>query len=261
VPVFQALRDRWTPVAGEEVAIQEEISDAQALVDGADEGIDDFSGRLSKAIQVITKDDTSHALYVFHFGGKTLSEFRTPKLSSQLQAMKSWVEPLQKSPHPSLLAMAPELVTLLAKADLAVAAKEKAYQHRREFRNVGARRQFVDDLNAARAQAYGDLAKMPFLVLGLPPDYAERFFTRPGADEKAEEEEDTIASVTARIAAQEKALAADRELLVKLQAAAEDERKAAEQRKQDEAALAALQDRKEELRREEEALLARLGKS
>jgi hypothetical protein len=258
VPVFQVFRDRWTLVQAEEISIEEETSYAQALVDEADDAIDDFCGRFSKALLVITKDNTAHALYVFYFGGKTLSDFRAPKLNIQLKAMKSWVDPLQKSPFPTLLAMAPELVTLLDQADKAVAAKEKAQVHRREFRTVGARRQFVDELNAARTLAYGELDKLPFLTPGLPADYADRFFPQePPAEEPVP---DTIESVTTRIADLQKALADAQALLQKLQAEAAKAALDEEQRQRDEAALAGLDQQEEELRKQREALLAKLGK-
>jgi hypothetical protein len=258
VPIFQALRDQWTPVQAEEIAIQEELSYAQALVDEADDAVDDFCGRFSKAVLVITKDDASHPLYILYFGGKSLSEFRAPKLNAQLRAMKAWVDPLQKTPHPALAAMVPELITLLDQADKAVAAKGLAQQHRREFRTVGARRQFVDTLNATRAQAHGELAKMPFLTPGLPPDYAERFFPQEPAAE--EPEPDTIASVTARISEQEKTLAADRVLLEKLQGDAVEAAKVEAERRQDEEALAAIEQQKQDLAKQEAALREKLGK-
>jgi hypothetical protein len=154
--------------------------------------------------------------------------------------------------------MAPELADLLDKADTAVDAKDKAKRHNREFRDVGARRQYLDALNAARAQAHGELAKLPFLTPGLRADFADRFFpSEPAAED---DEEDTVASVTARIAEREKALADDRALLQKLQ---DDATKAAqddEQRRLDEAALAALQQQKEDLRKQEDALRERLAK-
>lgn len=255
---LQPYRARWDVINAEEITIQEEISYAQALVDEADDGVDDFCGRFSKAILVITKDDTAHALYTFYFGGKTLSEFCAPKLNLQIKAMKNWVEPLQKSPHPTLLAMAPELVTLLAQADTAMDAKEKARRHNREFRDVGARRQFVDELNGARAAAYGELDKMRFVVPGLTANFADRFF--PVESEPDDAEEDTVASVKARIASQEKALAEDRTLLQTLEAQAAQAAQEAEQRRQDEAALAAVQQQREELRQQEEALLEKLRK-
>lgn len=189
---------------------------------------------------------------------KTLTQFRAPKLNKQLKSMKLWVQPLQSSPHPTLAAMAPELVTLLDQADQAVTAKEKAQAHRRQFRTVGARRQFVDELNAARTQAYGDIAKLPFLTAGLPADYADRFFPHEPAEE--EPEPDTIESVTARIAEREKAQVDDRKVLKALQDEAVEAAAAEAKRLQDEAALAAIEHQREELQRQEDELRARLGK-
>lgn len=258
VPTFQALRARWGLVQTEEIGIQEEMSDAQALVDEANDRIDEFCTRFSKALLVITKDNDRHPLYTFFFGGKNLSDFCAPKLNKQLVAMKAWVEPLQKTPHPSLAAMLPELQTLLTQADQAVAAKGKAKQHNREFRDVGARRQFVDELNAARTGAHGELAQQPYLTPGLPGDFADHFF--PADPEAEEPEEDTVESVTKRMAQRDADQGADRILLQQLKDAAAKAQQDAEQRKLDEAALAAIDTQEEELQKQREALLAKLGK-
>jgi hypothetical protein len=258
VPTFQNLRNRWGLVQTEEIGIQEEMSDAQALVDEANDKIDEFCTRFSKAILVITKDNDRHPLYTFFFGGKNLSDFCAPKLNKQLVAMKAWVKPLQTTPHPSLAAMLPELQTLLTQADQAVKAKEAAKQHNREFRDVGARRQFVDELNAARTGAYGELAQQPFTNPGLPADFAEHFF--PADPEAEEPEEDTIESVTARMAERDKDQETDRALLQKLKDEAAQAEKDAKQREEDEAALAALDTQDAEIQKQREALLAKLGK-
>lgn len=102
VPAFQALRDQWTGVQAQEITIQESLSDAKAQIDAADDALDDFADRLSKAVLTITKDDRTHALYVHFFGKKTLNEFKRPVLRGQLEAMRAWVKSLKESPHASL---------------------------------------------------------------------------------------------------------------------------------------------------------------
>jgi len=78
IPIFQPLRDECDVVLMQELKLQEDLSKAQALVDIADENIDDFASRLSKAVLTITKDDRSHPLYIFFFNKKPLSTFIRP---------------------------------------------------------------------------------------------------------------------------------------------------------------------------------------
>ncbi|MFT3767436.1 MAG: hypothetical protein QM820_18440 [Minicystis sp.] len=256
-PPFQALRDEWKVIQTQDVDIIEALAIAQALVDEADDGLDDFASRLSKAVLVITKDDKQSPLYLHFFGKKTLSELCRPTLAGQLDTMRGWIPSLQKSPYPSLQALAPELEQLVVAADAADAARDGARQRNREFRDVGARRQFVDKLNAARKQLFGELAKLPFTNPALPSDFAERFFRSEAGYE--EPEAPTVASVTSRIAEMEKALQAEKDLLAQLQGEAAAVEQAAAQQKADEAALAAVQKQMADLAKQAAELSQKLA--
>lgn len=257
-PAFQALRDEWTPTLNREISINEAISDAQALIDAADDTVDNFASRLSKAILTITRDDRSHTVYTHFFGNKSLSEFRRPVLGAQLEAMRPWADSLVASPHPSLTAMAKELIPLIASADKAIAARDKARQQNKEFRDVGERRHFVDKLNATRKATHGTLAKLPFESIGLPTDFADHFFRREGRDE--EEAAPTIQTVNETITALTAELTAQNELLAKLTTEAADLAKATAQRQTDENELAGLKQQMAEMAKKAEELSQKLGK-
>jgi hypothetical protein len=171
-PIFQALRQEWTPVQGTELAYQEAIAVAQARVDAVHYDLGDFSDRFSKAVLTITRDERDHPIYVHFFGKKTLREFKRC-LFLQLGAMQAWLPVLQTSEHPALQAMAPELATLITAAEQVLAAKRCARQQNRQCSDVGERKQLIDKLNGTRTEVHGVLAKLPYIQPGLPPSLAE----------------------------------------------------------------------------------------
>jgi hypothetical protein len=257
VAEFQARRDEWTAIHQEELSYLEAASDAQARVDAADEGLDAFASKLSKAVLTITGDDRGHPLYLHFFGDKPLSSFTRPVLGGQLDAMKKWPTSLAQSPFPALVALGPELSGLLADADAALAARDDAQQKNKLFREIGARRLFVDRVNATRKTTHAALLKLAIEAPGMPADFADRFFRKTGGDE---EEEATIASVTTAIAALEDQLAQQKALLASLQADEEADAQAAAQHAADEAALLALEEQEAEIAKKKAEIAKKLGK-
>src|SRR5262249_20112924 len=150
---------------------------------------------------------------------KALSIFTRPKLGPQLEAQRSWVDDLSKSPYPALKAMTSELVDLIDAADSALSARADAAAQNRSFRDVGARRQLFDKVNAARKSADGDLAKLAIETAGLSSDYPTRFFRATPVEDAVADP--TIESVTQDIKDLEAKLEAAKKLLAELQAAAE----------------------------------------
>jgi hypothetical protein len=256
VPTFQALRDAWTPVSAQEIGFQEAASDAQALVDEADDGVDDFSSRVSKVILTITKDDREDPLYLHFFGSKSLSAFRKPVLGAQLDTMRNvWLDALTTSPHPELQTLAPELTKLIAAADEAIGARDDARALNRKFHDIGERRQLFDQVNAERKAAHGAIAKLALTTSGLPSDFADHFFRVDSAAP-----EPTIDDVTQNIADLEAELAAEKIKLAALHKAADDAAKALAEKQADEAALDALEKQAAELQKQQADLKKKLGK-
>jgi hypothetical protein len=258
VQEFQSCRAECLVVQSQELDLLERLSSAQASVDIADENLDDFASRLSKAVLTITRDDRSHSIYLHFFGKKSISVFIRPKLGIELEAARGWGESLMTSQFPALQAMAAELTALLVAADAALAARSEAQREMRYFRDLGARHQLFDRVNASRKKAAGDLEKVAIETPGLPSDYDHRFFrAAPAVEEVAEP---TVTSVREDIVDLETKLLGARELLVTLEAAAAAEKKAADEKASDEALLASLDKQADDLAKQKAALKAKLAK-
>jgi hypothetical protein len=249
-PRFQALRDRWSTVQAQEIALNEELSDAKAQVDIADAGLDDFAIRFSSALQIVTGQKRDAPLYD-HFFKKPLGEFRRPVLTTQLKAMEDWLLLLQNTPHTSLADMRPELVTLVEAGKAAAARRDSLTLQIRSFREVGERRQLFDQVNAERRELYGALGKLALSTPGLASAFPNQFF-KPG--ESDDTPEDTVDSVKGEILALQEQLAERQERLVELEQEAEAEARAAGDKAQKAARLAELKQEIDARQREAQAL-------
>ncbi len=259
VVAFEGLRAEGVEVLTTELSLAEELVNTQAVVDMADDSLDDFAAKVSKAALTITRDDRQSALYLHFFGGKSMSEFRRPNLGKQLEAMRKWKTSLEQSPHPALQAMAPELTGLLQAADAAIAARDAARQANRYFRDVGDRMQWVDRLNAGRKELHGALAKLPHGNPALPPNFADQFFlkeSRRGDEDDAQE--DTVEALRRRLEELRAALTDVESRLSAAEAAEAEAQKEAEARAEAEAQLAELDRVAAELAARRAALQARL---
>jgi hypothetical protein len=176
VPHYQNLRNLWKEVLLEEIEILDELSEAQAAADKADKAIDAFSGRVSRSVDEHTDGKTRKQIRLALFKNKTLAKFRRPVLAGQLQAFSEWSITLAKCGVPALVAMAPEAEQLTTVGKSAEALRASAKKRNRDFRDVGARKQFIDKVNATRKETHGILAKMPFENPALPQDFARTFF-------------------------------------------------------------------------------------
>lgn len=254
VPRFQTLRERWSAVQAQEIALNEELSDAKAQVDIADAALDDFANRFSSALQIVTGQKRDAPLYE-HFFKKPLGEFRRPVLAGQLKAMEDWLLLLQSTPHTTLADMRPALVTLVEAGKAAAARRDSLTLQIRSFREVGERRQLFDQVNAERKELYGALGKLALSTSGLSSAFPNQFF-KPG--ESDDTPEDTIESVEAEILALEEQLTERKERLIELKQEAEAEARAASDQAQKEARLAELKQEIEARQKEAQALLDEL---
>ncbi|MRG95659.1 hypothetical protein [Polyangium spumosum] len=256
-PTFVALREKCRMIQAHEQQLRDAIVDAQALVDHANDGLDDFVKDFASTLDKLVGDDRNHPLFKHYFGGKTPSDFAKPVLGKQLEAMAAWVSSLQKSEHAALNTLAPELAALIEKGETAKKAKENAELARDQFRDVGERHAFVEEVNARRKESFGVLAKMPHEKPGLPANFADRFFRREARPVKDEDDAPaTIEAVDEAITALEAEIEALREKRAELVAAAE---KAAKlQVKAAEEELAALAKKKAAVEAEEAAVRAKI---
>jgi hypothetical protein len=253
-PTFQGLREQWSAVQALEISFIEQRSDAKAQIDIADAGLDDFATRFSHAVQAVTGQKREDPLYQ-HFFPKPLNEIQRPVLGGQLKIMQQWLLSLETSPHATLTAMRPELATLVEAAVQATANRDTVALRRRDFRNLGERRQLFDQVNAERKELHGVLTKLALSTPGLPSTFANEFFKPGPSDDGGEDEvEETIESVTAEILALEETLTERRERLAELEEGAADAAQQAEDAARKAARLAELKQEIEARQREAQAL-------
>ena len=173
---FEGLRHEWTAVQAQEIENQEELSDAQALVDLVDLQLTAFASRASTAVHALVKDDRNHPLYLHFFGENSRSVLSRPRLGIEMLEMRPWLVSMETSPHPSLQVMAAELGSLVVTAEKAVMALEAMRARVRAFYDGGARRKLFDRCNEARQSTHEALAKIVLEKVGLPSEYAGGFF-------------------------------------------------------------------------------------
>lgn len=226
IPIFQNLRAEWQTILLEEITHIDKVTLAQASVDKADFGIDSFSGRVSYLVNEHTDGNTRKQLRTALFKNKSLTKFRRPVLGGQLDAMRDWSDILKNCGIPALVLLADEAAALVEAGNNAAQQRDDAQLANRNFRDIGARKQFIDKCNAARKEMHGALAKLPFQQTNLPNDFADRFF----ATGRVSDEEETIDEVKASIEALQDQLAERTALLKKLEEEAENAAREKEER-------------------------------
>jgi hypothetical protein len=231
VAPFEQARNEWDIVHAEELSIRDAIAAVNARIFSLDNTFNWLAGSASKAIMAVTDDDKTHPLYIAYFNKKSLSDFKRPILGSQYTAMKGWVTELQKSDVPALAALAPEVEAAVAAAAIAIKAREDLETQNRFFREVGNRKKLFDRVNAIRKTTYGELARMPHEVPGLPSNFADLFFRHEsGSGAEAEEaSEPTIESLDEEIKALEQQIEQKQEQRAALEAEAKKREEAEKQ--------------------------------
>jgi hypothetical protein len=198
LPTFEGLyAEAKTQLLPAELTIIENIEVGNVKVDRADGDLDRFAGRVSRTVDEVPDPKTRKKLRTNLFKGLPLSKFRRPVLAGQLLAQSAWGPALFGSNIPALVSLAPEADPLVTRGQDASKLRTDAQQQNRLFRDVGARKQFIDKVNGARQLANGALAKAAHDDPTLPNDYAERFWrSEPAADD-----EETIDDIKADIVA------------------------------------------------------------
>lgn len=262
VAELQALVGQGLQVATTEIELIGARIAAQVRVDISAEKLDRFADKVLDTVLRITNGDRTKALYTNLAGDKNPTEYKRPKHGEQYESTKTWGAKLAQCGIPELAAMAPEVQPLLDEVEAALGAKRNAQQQNRTFRDVGARQQFVDSLNAARVHAYGELTRLAHQTPTMSSDFADRFFLKDktkGEDLDNGEEEETIEILQARAEELREGLAEIEEQLRELQDEEAAAAKAAELRAADVARLAQLDKVAAEAAAEAEALRAKLA--
>ena len=235
---FQALRAEWGMVQQREIALLEQLSDALAAVDIADDHLDDFARRFQQVVLALTGHDKKAGLYT-HYFKKSLADLIRPTLSGQLTAMAAWITSLEEPTTPQKLKdMLPELKQLVQAGKDAEKLRNDIKLQIRQFRDIGERKMLIDHINADRKELHSALTSLALSDKTLPSDLAAGYFKV--AESGEEEPEETIDSLAIEIKRLEDALLAKRERLVELQNEADKAAQKAARTAEKRAELAAL---------------------
>ena len=177
-PDFYALRDDIHATAQQEEALGFAVFRAESFVLSIDADIDSIVPPLLNAVLASVGNNKEHPLYVFLVGQKTVGEIREPVLGEELETVRTWIEPLQASPDPTLKSYGDALAKKVDEADHRVADLASAEQALKTFKEIGGRKQLVDRANALRASTYGAASRMidDKPEANLPADFADRIF-------------------------------------------------------------------------------------
>lgn len=239
VPVFEGLRDEWSAVFAEELALRDGLSAVNARIFSSDVALNGLAGRVAKALLNLTGEDRGHPLYVAYFKKKSLGDFKRPILGSQLEAMKGWVPELKQSDDPTLAALGAEVEAAVKIADEAVNTRTKLETESVFFRETGNRKKLFNKVNATRKQTHGELGKMHHETVGLPAAFADLFFRH--ASGSNDEEPLTVEAIDEEIADLEKQIADRKALRAAVVAELENQAKAEAEKAAEQAVLAELE--------------------
>jgi len=177
-PPFDTFQTTWQTTNALRTTLLVNIGKADGAVSAADDTLDDFVDTLDRTLLIAVKNDRKSALYQLYFGELLPSALKRPILGEELARVRKFIPSLQGSPTTSLAALAPSLVTAVAAADAAVAAKLAATQALEDFDATGGKATLVGAFNALRQTTYGQLAAIPHQnpAAALPPTFGDRFF-------------------------------------------------------------------------------------
>lgn len=249
-PPFVALQGDITSVEQQEQHLVFNAARCEVRAVLADEDVDTLVDVLVHAVLVITGNDRKHPLYVHFIGDMTPGKIKEPVNGEELVTAKSWIPSLQSSPHPTLVALAPQLDKAVTAAENREADLAAAELTLKNFREVGPRKALVDKANALRLSTYGALGDIAHShpELNLPKDFADRFFKHEQRNRKPPTARDLatkldaartdLAALEARHAEAQKAEAADAADAAKTKSAKDQKAIDKAQKKADEAAAA-----------------------
>lgn len=242
VPQFEELLVLWSATHDQKLELDDMAAKAHARCDRAGVRINRVVDRVAAETLFLTGRDRGHVTYT-HFFKKPPSTFKKIRMSARIAAMRGWIKDLSLLGQPTLTAIIPELTAALKEADDAHQQKISIEDEKSRFRDFGGRKQLVDKVNVVCKSVHGKLGALPHENLGLPADFADRFFLHDDSrsDDKDREEPPTVESVTAKLEKLASEVAENEALLEELKAQEAKESKAAAAIEADKAALAELQ--------------------
>ena len=126
-PEFETFyQHKWLPVVAQETRLTLKAHRTDALIDVADQDLDDFVDELDTVLLRLVAKDRSNPLYAYYFGRKRPHELKRPILAGQLQTMRDYVLPLKTSNQAEWANLGARLETLTANTDAAVTRQRRA---------------------------------------------------------------------------------------------------------------------------------------
>lgn len=175
---FETLVTDWSEAEALRIKLVIAIAQAVANVYRIDTQLNGVVDGVVHALKQLPDSDLKEKLQHSLLKGHAPSTFKRPILDEQLTIMKVWPSTLQGSSVPALAEIEKTLSPLLLIATEAETHLSRARQDLIDWKNIGRWKQHVDQSNAQRAAAYGDLLEVPHknVAAGLPSDYADQFF-------------------------------------------------------------------------------------
>lgn len=175
---IEPLQDEWKTIILKEVDLQENLAEADALVLLADFELDALFTAIVNALLTFVNNDRTHPVFVRFLGNDRPSDVRDPILGEELERLRTWPPGLATVSSDEVKKQGVALATFVPKADAAVEAQRKANQELTDFTEIGARKAFVDHLNATSKLVYGKLSELMHkpAAASLPSDFPDRCF-------------------------------------------------------------------------------------
>lgn len=198
-PPFVALQNELTGVVQQDQQLVFNVARARILVLLIDEDVDGLIDAVVHVVLTVTGNNRESPLYLHFMGNQIPSEIKNPVLGEELVTAKSWISSLQSSPHPGLVALAPQLDATVKVAEQRQLDLVAADQALKSFREVGPRKAFIDKANALRLSTFGALGDIAHShpEMNLPKDFAERFFKHERRNRKPPTAKDIALKVEA----------------------------------------------------------------
>lgn len=184
-PTFTTFRKRIDDVRIEQRGTWREGLVAQAMVNAADDALDDCVRQLDLTLRHLLAGETDSPRYRRYLSSAPSTIIRMG-LESEQARLRGWPESLSSEPEPELKALADKFRAVLAQGEAALQARSKAEGLRTDHR-VRAINTLIDDINNARLSLYGILAQKA-VDLKLPRTWPDRFFQHTARAVKSEAE-------------------------------------------------------------------------
>jgi hypothetical protein len=161
---YDTFQATWATTSTARVALVVALAKARGAASAADDIIDDFVDTLDHTLLAALKNNRKAPAYLVYFGDEVPSKLKRPILGKQLETVTKWIPSLQASPYPTVVALAPALVTAVAAvaaANTATVAVTAAEQALADFDATGGKAQLIAGANALRQTTFGQLAALP----------------------------------------------------------------------------------------------------